>query len=190
MTAGGITPWERREAALHADCRVYRILRERWANGQECVEDDFFVMEVGDWAITVALTDAGNCVLVRQFRFGAADFTWEMPAGVVEPGEDPVAGGGRELYEESGYAGGRARLLGTVHPNPAIQRNRCHFILVEGVTRKGAGEPGPHEFFDVREVPVRTLFDWARDGTITHAIVHAALFFLRDHLDATGWPKP
>ena len=182
----GITAWERQDRAVHADCRVYKILRERWINEKEASEADFFVMEVGDWAVTLALTPGGNCVLVRQFRFGTKQFSWELPAGVVDPGEDPVEGGKRELYEESGYRGSSARLLGTVHPNPAIQRNRCHFILVEGAKRIDDGAPGPHEFFEVQEIPVETLFDWARDGTITHAIVHAALFYLRDHLEENG----
>jgi ADP-ribose pyrophosphatase len=187
MDGEGITRWERRGSEVHADCRVYRILKERWSNARQAAEGDFYVMDVGDWAVTVALTDAGCCVLVRQFRFGSEDFTWELPAGVVDPGEDPVTGGQRELYEESGYKGGAARVIGTVHPNPAVQRNRCHIVLVTGASRAGAGEPGPHECFEVREVPLETLFGWARDGTITHAIVHAALFFLQEHLREAGY---
>lgn len=169
---------------MHADCRVYKILRERWANDHQQSEADFYVMEVGDWAVSLALTERDTIVLVRQFRFGTEQFSWELPAGVVDPGEDPVEGGLRELYEESGYKGKHARLLGSVHPNPAIQRNACHFILVEGAQRVDDGDPGPHESFEVREVPLETLFDWARNGTITHSIVHAALFFLRDYLEA------
>ena len=181
-----LKPWERRQRALHADCRVYKILRERWTNEHHRSEADFYVMEVGDWAVSLALTERNTIVLVRQFRFGTADFSWELPAGVVDPGEDPVEGGLRELYEESGYKGASARILGKVHPNPAIQRNSCYFILVEGACQVDAGAPGPHEFFDIREVPLKTLFEWARDGTITHAIVHAALFYLRDYLEENG----
>lgn len=177
-----VEPWNRKTSRVHADCRVYRILKERWCHPSEVSEGDFFVMEVGDWAVALALTEEGNCVLVRQFRFGTRDFSWELPAGVVDPGEDAIEGGKRELYEESGYVGRAAKLLGTVHPNPAIQRNRCHFILVEDAVRQDGGNPGPHEFFEVREVPLKTLFDWARNGIITHSIVHSALFFLQDHL--------
>ncbi|MGC9452047.1 MAG: NUDIX hydrolase [Oceanipulchritudo sp.] len=181
-----LTPWKRRKAAVHADCRVYKILRERWANDHQRMEAEFYVMEVGDWAVSLALTDEQKVVLVRQFRFGTEQFSWELPAGVVDPGEDPVEGALRELHEESGYRGKSARLLGTVHPNPAIQRNCCYFILVEGAYRVDDGDPGPHELFEVKEVPVPELFEWARNGTITHSIVHAALFYLRDELDGRG----
>lgn len=182
-----ITAWERKSSSVHADCSVYRILKERWSNDGVDSRGDFYVMDVGDWGVALALTERDTIVLVRQFRFGTGGFSWELPAGVVDPGEDPVAGSQRELYEESGYKGTSAKLLGMVHPNPAIQRNRCHFVLVEGAHRVDGGAPGPHEFFEVREVPLNTLFDWARDGTITHAIVHAALFFLRDHLLEAGY---
>jgi len=178
-----IRSWECRDSEEHADCRVYRILREHWENHHEQSSSDFFIMDVNDWAVTIALTDEGNCVLVKQFRFGTGEFSWEFPAGVVDPGEDPLEGGIRELYEESGYRGRAARILGMVHPNPAIQRNSCHLILVEGARKIDDGDPGPHEFFEVREVSIPTLFEWAKNGTITHAIVHAALFYLRDYLD-------
>ncbi len=172
--------WERRESASHADCRVYRILKERWrekaeANGRE---GDFFIIEVGDWAVALAQTAEGRYVLVRQFRFGSGEFSLEFPAGVVDPGEDPVAAARRELYEESGYAGGEGKLIGTVQPNPALQRNRCHFVLFPEARYRDGGAPEGHESFDVVEKPLQELRDLALNGSIRHAIVHAALLFL------------
>lgn len=180
MDDASISKWERMDSSLHADCSVYRILRERWRNDAESSEGEFFVMDVADWAVTIAVTPDKNIVLVRQFRFGSGGFSWELPAGVVDAGEAPIEAGLRELYEESGYKGKQPVTLGIVHPNPAIQRNRCHIILVENAVKVSEGEPGLHEFFEVREVPLKTLFQWARDGTITHSIVHTALFYLRE----------
>ena len=124
---------------------------------------------------------------MRQFRFGSESFTWELPAGVVDAGEDPLVAAGRELYEESGYRGKKAHLLGVVHPNPAIQRNRCHIVLIEEASLEGEGDPDLHEEFEVKEVSLETLFSWSRDGTITHSIVHTALFFLQDYLKDKGF---
>lgn len=182
-----ITAWECRDSQVHADCRVYRILREHWDNAASEIEGHFYVMDVGDWAVTLALTEENRCVLVRQFRFGSGGFSWELPAGLVDPGEGAIEAGERELYEESGYRGTRAEVLGWVYPNPAIQRNRCHFVLVREATRIGEGDPGPHEAFEVEERTLSELFAWARDGRIRHGIVHAALFFLREHLLREGF---
>lgn len=176
----GLSRWSKSESSLHADCSVYRILKESWTLAEPPSSGNFFVMEVGDWAVAIALTPENRCVLVKQFRFGSQDFSWELPAGVVDPGESAIDGGLRELYEESGYTGRRARILGVVHPNPAIQRNRCHMILLEEARQTGNGNPGPHEFFEVREVAVPELIAWAKSGVVTHAIVHAALFFLQN----------
>jgi 8-oxo-dGTP pyrophosphatase MutT (NUDIX family) len=179
-----ISPWKRDSSSLHADCRVYRILKERWRHPHELSEGDFYVMDVGDWAVAIALTAENRCVLVRQFRFGTESLSWELPAGVIDPGEDFIAGAKRELHEESGYQGEAATLIGVTHPNPAIQRNQCYFVVIENARKVDSGAPGPHEFFDVMEIPLDRLFDWAKNGTITHGIVHAALFFLREYLES------
>jgi len=183
-----LSRWRRTGSRLHADCSVYRILEEKWEAGDPPAKGDFYVMEVADWAVALALTDERKCVMVKQFRFGSEDFTWELPAGVVDPGESPIEGAVRELYEESGYSAEAPRILGVVHPNPALQRNRCHFVLLENARRTGAGAPGPHEAFEVREVPLPELFSWARTGMVTHAIVHAALFFLQN--ETAGAHRP
>jgi len=68
----------------------------------------------------------GNSCSCGNFASASTIFSLEVPGGVIESGEDLVAAGVRELAEETGFAGGTARLLGSVHPNPAIQDNRCH----------------------------------------------------------------
>ncbi|NBD37511.1 MAG: NUDIX domain-containing protein [Verrucomicrobia bacterium] len=172
--------WERRESAPHADCRVYRILKERWLEKAEAGgrEGEFFIIDVGDWAVALAKTPDDRYILVRQFRFGSGEMSLEFPAGVVDPGEDPVAAARRELYEESGYEGGEGRLLGTVEPNPALQRNRCHFVFFPEATYRDGGAPEGHESFDVVKMLLPEVRTNALHGGIRHAIVHAALLFL------------
>jgi 8-oxo-dGTP pyrophosphatase MutT (NUDIX family) len=80
-------------------------------------------VHVRDWVNIVALTPEGEVVLVRQFRFGIETLSLEVPGGVIEAGEDPVAAGLRELREETGYVGERGRLIASIHPNPAIHPN-------------------------------------------------------------------
>src|SRR6185312_5453717 len=101
---------------------------------------EFVVIASPDWVNVIALTRDDRIALVRQFRFGIDAFSWEIPGGIINPGEDPVAAGVRELREETGHSGLRARLLASVHPNPAIQNNRCHYVLVEDVLSSHALE--------------------------------------------------
>jgi 8-oxo-dGTP pyrophosphatase MutT (NUDIX family) len=113
--------------------------------------------------------------MVNQFRYGIDDFSWEIPGGVIERGEDPVAAGLRELQEETGYVGHSARLLGSVNPNPAIINNRCHLVLVENVVLTTVQAWDADEEIEVLAMPVDEVYAWAQSGRITHSLVLNAL---------------
>jgi hypothetical protein len=81
------------------------------------------------------------------------------------------------LREETGGAGGSARLLASVHPNPAIQANRCHVVFVEQVSLSGATAWDHDEEIEVLTAPVDEVYAWAQAGRITHALVLDALLF-------------
>ena len=168
--------WEKRATTVVAKTRVLNLLGVRYRHPVRGTEKDFVVVAPSDWCNVLALTHDGRLVLVRQFRFGVDEFSLEIPGGVMEAGENPVEAGLRELREETGFTGTRVRLLGSVHPNPAIQSNRCHFVLVEEAVQSAAFEWDPDEEIAVSTVPVDEVLTHARSGGITHALVLNALF--------------
>ena len=115
-------------------------------------------------------------MLVRQFRVGSASVCVEIPGGMVDPGEDPATAAARELAEETGYASSAWSLLGTSRPNPAIQNNRCHLVLVEEAVRSAEQDWDTDEEIAVSTAPVAEVLAAARGGRITHALVLNALF--------------
>jgi len=132
-------------------------------------------MNVPDWVNVIALTPDHQLVLVRQFRFGIDGFSLEIPGGVMERGEEPLVAAQRELREETGYTGNGARVLGSVHPNPAIMNNRCHLVLVEDARRTDVLAWDHDEEIEVITAPVDEVYAWARSGRISHALVLDAL---------------
>jgi 8-oxo-dGTP pyrophosphatase MutT (NUDIX family) len=178
-TEGRPSVWERLADAAIDHFRVFRVRRTRYRHARDRREGEFVVIESNDWVNVIALTDDGRMVMVRQFRFGVHDFTLEIPGGVIETGEDPVSAGLRELREETGFAGRDARLLAQVRPNPAIQANRCHLVLVEGCVPTTSVQLDPFEEIEVSLLPVDEVFARAERGEITHSLVVDALFFLR-----------
>jgi 8-oxo-dGTP pyrophosphatase MutT (NUDIX family) len=174
VTAGEPAPWIRGAARTLASTRVLDLqsVLFRRPGG---AERDYVVAHTPDWVNVVALTPEANLVLVRQFRFGANAFSLEIPGGVIEEGELPLAAGLRELAEETGYGGGAARLLGSVHPNPAIMDNRCHFVLVDGAVPTGPMKWDHDEEIEVSTAPVAEVLRWARSGRISHSLTVAAL---------------
>lgn len=89
----------------------------------------WFTLELLDWVCIAAVTPDGRWILVRQHRQGVNDLTIETAGGIVDPGEDPADSALRELREETGWEADRAEFLGWIHPNPALQGNRCHLYL-------------------------------------------------------------
>ncbi len=161
--------------AVDARCAVFDVLRARYRHPVRRRERDFVVIDAPDWVNVVALTPDRRLVLVRQFRFGIDDFSLEIPGGVMERGEDPLAAAQRELREETGYTGRAARRLGGVHPNPAIMNNVCHLVLVEQAERTAQLAWDHDEEIEVLTAPVDEVYAWAQAGRIQHSLVLNAL---------------
>ncbi len=177
----GPARWEKLGQKSVAQTRVLELTSAQYRHPRHGTERDFVVISASDWVNVLALTAAGELVLVRQFRFGIDAFSLEIPGGIMEAGEDPIEAGLRELREETGFAGQRARLLGSTNPNPAIQSNRCHFVLVEDAVRTAALEWDADEEIEVDPRPVAEVLALARSGGITHALVLNALFLFEPY---------
>lgn len=167
--------WEKLGRESRLKTRVVEVLGVRYRHPRRGTERDFVVLHAPDWVNVVARTPDDRLVLVRQFRYGIDEFSLEIPGGVMEPGEDPVTAGLRELREETGYAGSSAVLLGSVNPNPAIQSNRCHFVFVDGAVCAHELEWDADEEIRVLTEPVARVFALAHAGGIVHGLVLNAL---------------
>lgn len=155
--------------------RIFEVNAVSYRHAGRKAERDFVVIDSSDWVNVVALTKDLRMVLVKQFRFGTDAFSLEIPGGIIDKGEDPVEAGLRELREETGYAGESARLLASVHPNPAIMNNKVHFVLVENATLTHDLDWDPDEELEVELHPVDDVLTMARTGKITHSLIIAAL---------------
>lgn len=173
----GPSRWERLRHATHTRTAIFDLLSVRFRHPARRTERDFVVIQAPDWVNVVAVTPDQQMVLVRQFRYGINEFSLEIPGGVIERGEEPVAAAVRELREETGYTGAPATLMASVHPNPAIQSNRSHFVLVENVVCSSAQTWDTDEEIEVLTRPIEDVLAAARRGEITHGLVLNALMF-------------
>jgi len=173
--------WQKLSQTTQAETPIFKLDQARFRHPVRGTEKNFVVINSPDWVNVLAVTPDGRLVLVRQFRYGTNAFSLEIPGGVMDPGEDPVTAGLRELREETGYTGEGARLLASVHPNPAIQSNRSHFVLVENVHLAHELDWDPDEEIEVSLQPVEQVLEMAHSGGITHALVlNALMFFERE----------
>ena len=174
-----IAPWTTEQDTVVLENRIMR-LRERVSRSPSDPDKlgRFVVIDTTDWVNVIALTQDEQVVLVEQFRHGTGSVTLEIPGGMVDPGEDMLTAGVRELLEETGYGGGQAALIGVVQPNPAIQSNRCGTVLVRGVSRMAEQRFDEHEEIAVHLLPLAEVHALVRGGQIQHALVLAALLHL------------
>ena len=96
---------------------------------------DFYVLEYPEFCNVIAITKDGRFLMERQYRHAQHLTAIEIPAGCVEPGEDPMEAAKRELYEETGYAGGEWSKLMTISPNAGACTNYSHTYLAIGVEK-------------------------------------------------------
>ncbi len=176
--------WKKLGHRTIAHTRIFDVQSVDFLHPARPEPRDFFVISAPDWVNVVALTTDGHLVLARQFRYGTDEFSLEIPGGIIDDGEDAVTAGVRELREETGFVGASARLLGSVHPNPAMQNNRCHLVLVEGAQRVADLEWDADEEMEVLTRPVDEVYQIAQAGGITHSMVLNGLL-----LFAPVWAK-
>lgn len=123
------------------------LFRRPWLTvRRDCVElpdgrqnPEFYVLEYPDWVNVIAITEDGQFVMERQYRHGLGKTCFEIPAGVIEDGEDPLDAAKRELMEETGYGEGTWRKIMTVSGNSSTTDNLSHCYVAEGV-RKISGQ--------------------------------------------------
>lgn len=173
--------WQRLRSEPHSTTRIFDVARAIYRHPDRTKDQDFFVINAPDWVMVIAVTSDHRLVLVKQFRYGIDEFSVEIPGGVIDQGEDCVTAGVRELREETGYIGENARLLGSIHPNPAMQNNRCHLVLVENVRPEAGLEWDPDEELEVALKPVEEVYAMAYAGKITHAMALDALLLFTPH---------
>ncbi len=116
----------------------------------------------------VALTDDGRICLVRQYRAALGRVTVEVPAGKLDPGEDPLECAHRELLEETGMQAERMAFLTTIATGVGFCDELIHLYMATGLTF-AASDPDADEFINVDLVPLPELIDAVLDGRIEDA---------------------
>jgi ADP-ribose pyrophosphatase len=146
-----------------------------------------YVMHPGA-VVMLALTGDGGILIERQFRYPLGLHMLELPAGKIEPGEDPLVTARRELLEETGYSAAHWTCLATVHPCVGYSDERLIYYLAEELSFEGA-RLDHGEFLETLTVPLDEALEWVRRGKITDGKTVAGLFWA-DQLRRGAWAPP
>jgi ADP-ribose pyrophosphatase len=121
----------------------------------------------------------GDVLLVRQFRYAAGEYLWELVAGSKEPNESARAGARRELLEETGYKARRIRLLVEVIPTPGFLTETMAIFSAEGL-KPGPPRPEADEHIEARRFSQSEVLSMIRRGSVRDAkTIVGILYYLR-----------
>lgn len=139
------------------------------------------VVEHPGGVAVVAVTDALDVLTVRQFRYPMGEILREIPAGKLEPGEDPAACGLRELREETGYLSADFEPLGVLYPSPGVYGEKMYLFLARDLTFVGQ-QLDDGEFLTVEALPFGTLTDMILSNEIKDAKTIAGVMMARERI--------
>ena len=126
-------------------------------------------------AAVVPVHDDGSVTLVHQYRHAGGGMHYEVPAGVLEPGEPPEQCARRELAEEAQLTASRLEPLGPIHTTPGFTDERIWLFKATGLGVSPA-QPEDDEYIRLVRLPVEEVLAMIRDGRITDAKTICALF--------------
>jgi ADP-ribose pyrophosphatase len=117
-------------------------------------------------------------LLVRQYRYPVDSFLWELPAGRVDEGENPLAAAKRELIEETGYRAKKWKKALTFYSSPGFLDERMWLYLAEDLER-GEAQPEEDEFISKRFVPLSAALKQVQKGGIQDAKTIVGVLWLK-----------
>ena len=169
---------ERIDGHLVYDGKVVHLEvdRVRLPNGHETIRE---VVRHQGAVVMLAIDGEDRVLLVRQYRYPVGRILMELPAGKLDPGEEPLACARRELAEETGMGAREWRRLGTLLTTPGFTDEAIHVFLATGLEPVEGAGPDEDEFLQAVRLPVNELEDLVRRGEVQDAKTLAALYLWR-----------
>lgn len=149
--------------------RVFRVCVDRVAypDGRTVAMD--IVRHRGS-VVLIPMPSPEWVILIRQYRHVVDRWLWELPAGTVDPGENPETAALRECHEETGKIADRARALASFFPTPGFCDELMHFFLLTELRDRKPDEPAavqdPDELLTVKEFRLAEAREMVRSGEI------------------------
>lgn len=149
-------------------------------------ERDYDLVAHADAVTILPVDEQGQVYFVRQFRVGAQEELLELPAGVMDPGEEPLTSARRELREETGCDCEELLPLGGFYMAAGYSSEYMHIYLALGL-RAAPLDQDEDEFLQLVKLPLCEALAQARDGQLRDSKSLVALFFAQDEL---AWRFP
>lgn len=130
------------------------------------VIDDFYTVGIQDASMVAALTQEGDIIPKKEYRYACACDVIECPAGMFEPGEEPLEAAKRELLEETGYTSEKWLYLGATLESTSKLTNTMHLFLARDCVKVGEQHLDQYERINLINVSLKKAVDMVMSGEI------------------------
>lgn len=139
---------------------------------------DFTSLEIPwDAAVVLAKDCEGKFILNREYRHPTGEFLLTLPGGSLHEGEDPITGGKRELFEETGYSASDIFLLGASYPIPSVCNQKIYFLYAKNAISSCEKQLDPFEFIETELKTEEALRQEILNGAHVDGILCTALWY-------------
>lgn len=129
-----------------------------------------------------ALNDKNQLLFVRQYRYPFGEVVLELPAGKLEPGQDPLENGKRELLEETGAIGNDYKYLGGIYLSPGFS-NEILYMYFCRISSIGEACPDENEFLNLEAIDIDKAVDMVLNNEIVDAKTQTTILKTKLMLD-------
>jgi 8-oxo-dGTP pyrophosphatase MutT (NUDIX family) len=174
--------WEIISSEYVLESPWYRLRRDALRLPDGTVVESYYVREHAGFSVTFAITPKGEVVFTRQYKHGIGDFVFELPAGMLEPGEDAAACARRELEEETGFVAPQFEPVAEFTTDPTSSTGTFSLFIARNALPEGSVRPEATEQVETVLVPLDRVLEQVRSRHVRAQSQVASIYTALDHL--------
>lgn len=169
--------WKTLSSEYISKHRYFTARKDKCVTASGKIIEEYYVVEMPQSACALAITEDGEALMVKQYRYPVDEILLELPGGFIDGKESPQVGMARELLEETGYEFKSIEQVGLTAANPGVLNNYTALFLATGGKKTGQQQLDPNEEIEVITIPLAELKELFLENKIRQSMHANCIFY-------------